>query len=66
MSEVVLATYTLELIGPPDFISSDWRAPLARTRTVISPNTLEEVEENLNDLLPDGYRVEISEEVGLA
>jgi hypothetical protein len=60
MSEI-LATYNLVLIGPPDTISEDWRAPLARTRTVLSPSLLRETEENLTSLLPDGYSVRILE-----
>jgi hypothetical protein len=58
---VTLQTYTLELVGPPDRISQDWRAPLARTRTVLSPHVLQETQENLTDLLPEGYSVRIKE-----
>ena len=49
----VLATYTLQLIGPPSH-SGVWPY-------VIGPKFLRETEENLTDLLPDGYSIQIKE-----
>ena len=54
---IVLQTYTLQLIGPvrhyPDghLIGAE-----------IARETLNETEENLTDLLPDGYSVRIKEQ----
>lgn len=47
--------YTLVLIGPPT--THDYGYIVGR----IDPSLLREAEENLTDLLPDGYRVEIKE-----
>lgn len=47
----VLATYTLQLIGP--LHGREFRG--------IAQPLLDESEENLTDLLPPGYRVEIKE-----
>lgn len=60
MSET-LATYTLQLIGPKDEIPPDWRGNIVRVRSVLNPALLRETEENLTDLLPEGYSVRIKE-----
>jgi hypothetical protein len=48
----VLAVYELCVIGPP---------PRMGGTLEIFPSTLRETEENLTDLLPDGYEVRIKE-----
>ena len=49
---VVLQTYTLELLGPRGSILAAW---------VAWENAIRETEENLTDLLPEGYEVKIKE-----
>jgi hypothetical protein len=51
---VVLQTYTLQLVGPPNSILATWVAWEWE-------NSIRETEENLTDLLPEGYEVEIKE-----
>jgi hypothetical protein len=51
----VLSTYTMQLIGPRSFAGS---IPLGM---LLPLELLRETEENLTDLLPDGYRVEIKD-----
>ena len=50
---IVLQTYTLQLLGP----SSQW----AIWPYLIRADFLVETEENLTDLLPEGYSVKIEE-----
>lgn len=51
----VLATYTMQLIGPNRF---DGPFPV---EDMVPPALLRETEENLTDLMPQGYRIEIKE-----
>lgn len=55
----VLATYTLQLIGPSVSVVENWA--LAKAMLGGHTGRLREAEENLSDLLPPGYRVEIKE-----
>lgn len=50
----VLATYTLQVIGP-----EGW--PGFGDALLVLSNALREAEENVSDLLPDGYGVKIRE-----
>lgn len=52
--EEILATYNLCLIGPPGA-----QGPAHSTR--LTTEYVQEVEENINDLMPDDYRVVIRE-----
>lgn len=58
-AEALLATYTLQLFGPKP--TALWRGPIATTAVGIGPTLLRETEENLTDLLPEGYSVRIKE-----
>jgi len=49
---VVLQTYTLQLLGPANSALAMW---------IAWKNAIEETEENLTDLLPEGYSVKIKE-----
>lgn len=53
-TEEVLATYTLQVIGP---VNDDGTAPHIEFKT----EYLLELEENINDLLPKGFRARIKE-----
>ena len=57
---VVLQTYVLQLLGPSPQ-RAGWQGSLQSTATGIGPRLLRETEENLTDLLPDGYSVRIKE-----
>ena len=57
----VLQTYTLQLLGPSPQ-RAGWQGSLQSTATGIGPRLLREAEENLSDLLPDGYSVRIKEQ----
>ena len=48
----VLQTYTMQVVGPYFARQAIWRIP---------PSVLRETEENLTDLLPEGYSVKIKE-----
>lgn len=48
-----IATYTLTVLGPY------WMHGVADVK--IAPDILRETEENVSDLLPEGFRVEIKE-----
>lgn len=54
-TEEVITTYALCLIGPPEFVGGP---PVTRK---LAPEVLREAEENITDLLPAFYRVEIRE-----
>lgn len=54
VAEDVLATYNLCLIGPVDA-----RGPAHSTR--LTPEYVREITQNINDLLPAGFRVVIRE-----
>jgi len=58
---IVLQTYTLQLLGPSPQ-RAGWQGSLQSTATGIGPRLLREAEENLSDLLPDGYSVRIKEQ----
>lgn len=53
----VLATYTLQLIGPPGGLGM----PVSLSEAFRFGAHLRETEENLTDLLPEGYSVRIRE-----
>lgn len=55
MSET-LATYTLELVGPR---TTPWGYPPDKWQ--IEPDIITETEENLTDLMPEGFSVRIKE-----
>jgi hypothetical protein len=68
---ITLQTYTLELIGPPlsptrtgyerDILTPGMPIGWPRTQPELPTEFLREVEENLSDLLPEGYEVCIRE-----
>lgn len=60
-SEDIVWTYNLCVIGPRHPTSYPLGAGLANWEPRIEPSLLKEAEENLTDLLPEGYRVEIKE-----
>ena len=53
-SAEIVATYNLCVVGP---VAENWAGLPAE----LLPSFLRETEENLTDLLPDGYRVVIKE-----
>ena len=55
----VVWTYTLQVIGPTHPTSYPLGAGLANWEPRIDPELLREAEENLSDLLPEGYSVRI-------
>ena len=52
----VLQTYTLQLVGPPRHYPDGMLIGAS-----VAWNALKETEENLTDLLPEGYSVKIRE-----
>lgn len=54
-------TYTLEVIGPTHPTEYPLGRGLANWEPRIDPELLREAEENLTDLLPEGYSVKIKE-----
>ena len=60
MTNVILDRYYIELFGPdPAEKNSGWKGPLVATSFGLSNALLKEVEENINDLLPEGYEVKV-------
>lgn len=60
MADITLETYRITLIGPdPAQTNAGWKGPIVATSFGLSKSLLEEVEENINDLLPEGYKVRI-------
>jgi hypothetical protein len=55
---VTIATYSLELLGPPD---PRRLGPLIQTPIGIAAPLLREIEENVTDLLPEGFSVRVRE-----
>jgi hypothetical protein len=55
---VTIQTYSLELLGPPD---PRRLGPLVQVPTGIAPPLLREIEENVTDLLPEGFSVRVTE-----
>jgi hypothetical protein len=60
-----IASYTLEVLAPSEVPAEEGSAYNAeqQERRVLSklPALVEEAEENLSDMLPEGFRVRISE-----
>jgi hypothetical protein len=55
---VTIQTYSLELLGPPD---PRRLGPLVQVPTGIAAQLLREIEENVTDLLPEGFSVRVTE-----
>jgi hypothetical protein len=55
---VTIQTYSLELLGPPD---PRRLGPLVQVPTGIAAQLLREIEENVTDLLPEGFSVRLTE-----
>lgn len=52
---MIAATYVVNLIGPDEALAD------MRGRWLLSEELLRELEENVSDLLPEGWTVQISE-----